>query len=663
MPLLGQSSFRRLLLTRILLFSIPVLLFGMAVTFRRIHGNLLFAAQQNLTESAIRKADTIQASLQSLQTSLSLASQTDVLRRGDRPQVLQLFQQLQSQAPSIRCLQLIDIKTLAPLASTCGNRAIASPSDYAWPPQITPNNPYQVNTFRLNPNPPYRIPQNDRQIKLDLSISVPVYDNQGGLKYAISAYAILQQLESAQPWSLLGYTVVIDPEGNFLAHPLPNRIGQNINAEYDVSQFEVMLDAAQRGERGVLNLGDFAGDRKTWLAGYSPLNVSVTQSERQIWTVLAVTPEEAALKGLEAIAQILFILTAGLLAAHLLGMLYMARDLALPIEKLGRYARRLHKRELREGAPKDFRVRELNQLAEVLDNLVKRLEERAMELEAAWQEAETANQLKSEFLATTSHELRTPLNAIIGCIRLIKDGYCDDREEEMDLLKQADGAAVHLLNIINDLLDIQSIIKRRERYTPKYFDLTTVLREVIELQRVEIQRKNLEFNLPDLSKEYIVWADPERLRQVFLNVLSNAVKFTDEGGITIQTRLLKEPILHTPPTAETDSADQAIAPPSTSQTWIVVSFQDTGVGVPPDQIAKLFRPFVMADGSTTRKHEGTGLGLAISKQLVERMGGTIELYSEGINRGATVEIAFPLADPQQSPEEQQTESTELLNRV
>jgi Signal transduction histidine kinase len=250
---------------------------------------------------------------------------------------------------------------------------------------------------------------------------------------------------------------VIDQDGTFLSHPFPEKVGRNIAEEGDRDRFENILENTARGDGAVRHLFNFSGDSTEWLAGFTPVEISISPDEQRIWTVLAVTRLDYALEGLKSISQILALLTGGLLTAHMLAMLYMARDISLPIEKLGKYARHLDRRDVKARMPKNFQVRELNQLADVLNSMVSRLEDRANELESAWQEAEAANQLKSEFLATTSHELRTPLNAIIGCIRLVQDGYCDTREEERELLEQADKAAIHLLKIINDLLDIRGI--------------------------------------------------------------------------------------------------------------------------------------------------------------------------------------------------------------
>lgn len=630
------------------------------MTFRKARTSLLYTARQNLAESAIRKAEDIQSLIKALQTNLATASRTSILQAG-QPETIQTYlNQLATDLPTeIHCLQLIDWQTGNLTATTCGNQPILSEIEMPWATQQSEIN---VDSFYLNtlsnrqaiPDGQSEPSSESAQVdpaefatELNLIISTPVYDQNGQLRYTLAAQSVIQQRESGEPGSLLGYTTIIDQDGVFLAHPLVSQVGQNIKDEPDADRFENIVNNVLRGDDpNVRHIFNFVGDREEWLAGYSPIHINISPTEDRTWTVLAVTRLDSALHGLEDIKRILVILTTGLLAAHLLAMLYMARDLALPIEQLGKYARHIHKRDPLQRAPKNFRIRELNHLAEVLDNMVRRLEERAKELEAAWQEAEAANQLKSEFLANTSHELRTPLNAIIGCIRLVRDDCCDTPEEEVEFLDRADEAAIHLLKIINDLLDIAKIEAGTLSLSIELIDLRRILQEVIDLQSMQIHEKGLRLGVPEMPEPVMVRSDPAKLKQVLLNVIYNAIKFTDHGSITIDTRI--ETAVDSVQTAHSNG-HRTNETPVNPEAWVIISVQDTGIGIDPTQQHKLFRPFVMVDGTTTRKFEGTGLGLAISRNLIELMGGSITLHSAGVGQGTTVEIALPIATVSQLP--------------
>lgn len=631
-----QPSFRRFLLTRLLLFSIPILLIGMGVTFQKTRIALLEASDTALAERATRRAENMQQELEAVRTNLAIASQTQVIQTGTEPEVQVFLDSLVQQLVSVNCLQVTDPQDLSqqPImaAGICDPMPPAPPDTESWPPPTLSRG--AIAQTRLYPTP--LSPNAEGQ--LSLVIQVPIYDTLGGLRQILTAQVALQPSEGSDPQKP---TVVIDSAGTFLTHPNPAWVGQTVEAIGDSRYERLMNPAAASTSRLFISL---ESDNKQWLAGASSVTIPLDATTSANWRVLAVTPVQVALQPLNSIAQGLILLASGLLAAHGWSALCMARGLARPIEKLSRYTRQIELNQPLPTVPHDLGVREINQLATVLDDMVCRLEERATELEDAWQEADAANRLKNEFLATTSHELRTPLNAIIGCVQLVHDGYCDTRDEEMELLTQAEKAALHLLKIINDLLDIRSIEVGSIRLFPESLNVCQVLNDVVAMQSVVVQRKQLQFTVSILAQPVWVWADGDRLRQVLLNILANAVKFTDSGCISITTRL--ESATKGIPVPVDAASSSPVAAPDV----IIITITDTGVGISPEQQHKLFRPFGMADASTTRKFEGTGLGLAISRSLIEQMGGRISLFSEGLNQGTCVEITFPvLSDPATSP--------------
>jgi signal transduction histidine kinase len=642
----GQSSFRRILLSRLLLLSVPVLLTGVYVTYRKARSTLLETARHNLTESAEEKAENIKQSIAGLKVNLVTASASVVLQSQSREVYQEFIEKLAKQLPTqIDCVELSDIQTKKIVASTCEHQlpSIQSASS-SWLAQEKSKLDLENSQVYVTPVLPEKSPATDKvhQTKskgqLSLLFSTPIYNNVGQLKYALSIQSNLLQHKKLESGSFVGYPVVISQDGTILAHPLQERIGRNIAQEADVTRLESTVKNAIAGRQNFQHLFSFDKNGVEFIAGYTAINSPVTTDANQKWTILAVTSLDSALSGLKDIQQVLFILTCCLMIVSFLVTLYVARDIALPVEKLRDYALNESDLQSKDRIPQNFKIRELNELSKALDEMIERLRKGAEEVETAWKEAQEANKLKNEFLASTSHELRTPLNGIIGCIRLVKDGFCDDREEELDFLQRADDAALHLLGIINDILDIAKMESGKLTVEIEPCDLRKVLDEVINLQEVTIQNKGLEFNIKDLHEVIPIYADPAKLKQVLINVIGNATKFTDSGSITINTRIetIKDK-------SQENSSNLPIGIEHSSS-CVIVTVRDTGIGIDPAQQSKLFRPFVMVDGTTTRQYGGTGLGLAISRNLMEMMGGTITLFSEGKGKGSIVEITLPIID-------------------
>jgi len=635
----GQSSFRRILLSRILLLSVPILLMGVYFTYKKAGSSLQETARQNLTESAIKKGESIRSTIEALQANLVTASETVTLKSASVQIKQKFLTELARQFEQVQCIQLTDLNSRNIIASTCGNQSINQFNKNLkverWPQtQNLALDPSRVTVILASKNLPLvgsaGIGPSNTNRQLTLIFTVPVYDLQGQLRYALSLQSALLELEKPKPGSLVGYTVVIDEDGTILAHPQPERVGSRIEEEEDKDRLKSLIKNAIAGQQNFLHLFSFGKNGVELLAGYTAINSPITTDGNHKWIILAVQSRDYALSDLRELWLVLFTLTLGLIVASILASAYLARELARPVEKLRDYA--LQQQELHSNIPfpDNFKIREFNQLAEAIRNMVERLKAWAEEIENAWKEAQTTNQLKSEFLANTSHELRTPLNIIISCIRLIRDGLCDNREEELEFLANADDAAIHLLAIIEDMLDIAKIESGKLSLLIEPINFSKLLKDAIALQAVPIQQKGLRLQVPELLEPIIVEADASKLRQVLINVLSNATKFTPEGGITVSIRIEDLEI-------NTDNL-------SSSSKWVIVMVKDTGIGIDPAEQEKLFRPFVMVDGSTTREYGGTGLGLAISRNLMALMGGKITLHSDGKGCGTTVEVSLPVID-------------------
>jgi signal transduction histidine kinase len=267
-------------------------------------------------------------------------------------------------------------------------------------------------------------------------------------------------------------------------------------------------------------------------------------------------------------------------------------------------------------------------------------ERRRVEKEAdkAKETAETANKTKSLFLANMSHELRTPLNAILGYSEMLQEEAVERKlagEFEADLEK-INGAVKYLLTLINDILDFSKIEAGKMELYLETFDLTEMMDDVASTMRPMVEKSTNALHIQHLADLGTIHADQVKVRQALLNLLSNAVKFTHQGSITLA--------------ADRESLDEG--------DWIVFRVTDTGIGLTPEQIVKLFRNFTQAEASTTRNFGGTGLGLVLTRRYCQMMGGDVTVRSVP-GHGSVFTIRLPAVVSEAKPEAV-TESAEAV---
>jgi signal transduction histidine kinase len=342
-------------------------------------------------------------------------------------------------------------------------------------------------------------------------------------------------------------------------------------------------------------------------------------------------------------------ITGGVVGVGIVLVLVLSRVFVAPIERIAVTARRITEGDFRSRATVDSRD-ELGDLADAFNTMTRTLGEREEELRrvnlsleqkvrertaelelkqsqliTANVELERASRLKSEFLANMSHELRTPLNAVNGFSELLlEETYGPLLPKQRRYVDNVLASGKHLLQLINDILDLSKIEAGRMDVRHEEFSLRQAIESAVSVIQPLAQKKGLTVDVTIEEGLDAVHLDPGKTKQILYNLMSNAVKFTDTGGIQIS------------------ATRPAVAPQ-----WVEVVVADTGIGIRPEDQTRIFREFEQVDGSHARRYEGTGLGLALTRRLVELQGGSIRVDS-AIGKGSRFVVRLP-ADPGASP--------------
>lgn len=333
----------------------------------------------------------------------------------------------------------------------------------------------------------------------------------------------------------------------------------------------------------------------------------------------------------QEVLRVAFILGCIALMVSFLIALVISRSISVPIQRLSLALRRIKdggfdiRMPQQSGGEIGMLEADVNAMAEGLAAARHAEQEHMQGLLRAREAAEAANRSKSQFLANVSHELRTPMNGTLGMLQLLQETTLN--QEQHEFVNTASESTEHLLRVINDILDFSKIEDGKLSLEQIWFDPEQLIRRALMAFRNEARLKQIELKLEFAGEPRRVElsGDPTRLRQVLVNLIGNAIKFTEHGHIKVRT---------------------VVEPDAHGQLWLTVQVEDTGIGIPDDKQAVIFEAFTQADGSTTRRHGGTGLGLSICRQLVQLMQGELRVKSApNVGSVFTVRLPFPFRIP------------------
>jgi signal transduction histidine kinase len=463
-----------------------------------------------------------------------------------------------------------------------------------------------------------------------VSSSVPIDDAQGNLLAVVGHDIILTDVVKDTIKNQLPgtYNMIFREDGQLIAHP-----GKMPQIERGTGKYNINDSKDPHLKRIFARVKNSSNSTFVVENRQDDEYLAFTKLRGPDWYFVTVYPKSLLATAAFDTAQ--FVLLAGLIALLVeIVLLYfvLRQKIARPLKRLQMATQQVSEGEFNVQLDRD-RNDELGRLATSFMSMAEQLQasfatlesrvtERTAELAKAKLAADAANQAKSEFLANMSHELRTPLNGILGYAQILERSSVLSATERRGV-HIIHRCGVHLLNLIDDVLDLAKIETRKLSLSPNALHLPALLQGVVEICEIRAEQKGIDFHYePDANLPIGVEADEKRLRQVLINLLGNAIKFTDKGSVIFRV----EPL-----SVEADSAR------------LRFSVSDTGDGIAPEYLNQLFQAFEQV-GDPSRQAEGTGLGLAISQQIVQLMGGQIQVESQiGVGSEFYFAVELPLA--------------------